>query len=163
MHRFALLPVLAIATTLAACFPSTTDQSACTSGQYWVAGYGPEMMPGASCGAASCHGQSFAVAGTVYPSAHEPDDCDGVNAPDGGVDAPDAAVLVTGSDGTTVTMLINPAGNFLTTFGLSPPFTAKVVNGNGVLAMTDAVAVGDCNSCHTASGTNGAPGRIMLP
>jgi hypothetical protein len=99
----------------------------------------------------------------VYPSAHEPDDCDGVNAPDGGVDAPDAAVLVTGSDGTTVTMLINPAGNFLTTFGLSPPFTAKVVNGNGVLAMTDAVAVGDCNSCHTASGTNGAPGRIMLP
>jgi hypothetical protein len=121
------------------------------------------MMPGASCGAASCHGQSFTAAGTVYPTAHEPDDCDGVNGQDGGVDTTDAAVLLIASDGATVTMQFNSVGNFLTTYGLAPPFTAKVVTANGVLAMTDPVDDGDCNSCHTAAGANGAPGRIMLP
>ena len=30
-------------------------------------------------------------------------------------------------------------------------------------AMVAAQTSGDCNSCHTLAGTNGAPGRIMLP
>jgi predicted CXXCH cytochrome family protein len=29
--------------------------------------------------------------------------------------------------------------------------------------MTTAVPSGDCNSCHTQTGTNNAPGRIALP
>jgi hypothetical protein len=99
----------------------------------------------------------------VYPSAHEPDTCDGVNAPDGGVEAPDAEVVVTGSDGTTISLSINAAGNFFTTYSLSAPFTAKVVNGDLERAMTETTTDGDCNSCHTESGDNGAPGRITLP
>jgi predicted CXXCH cytochrome family protein len=29
--------------------------------------------------------------------------------------------------------------------------------------MSGAVTAGDCNSCHTEQGANGAPGRIMAP
>jgi hypothetical protein len=120
------------------------------------------MEPGASCGA-SCHGAEFAVAGTVYPSAHEPDTCYGVNIPDGGVEAPDAGVVVTGADGTPIWLSIDMGGNFLTTTSVPAPFTAKVVNGDRERAMVGATTVGDCNSCHTEYGANGAPGRIMLP
>ena len=29
--------------------------------------------------------------------------------------------------------------------------------------MRDAQALGDCNSCHSQTGANNAPGRILLP
>jgi hypothetical protein len=29
--------------------------------------------------------------------------------------------------------------------------------------MVASVSVGDCNSCHTASGENGSSGRVILP
>jgi len=29
--------------------------------------------------------------------------------------------------------------------------------------MLTPLMTGDCNSCHTETGTNNAPGRIMLP
>ena len=62
---------------------STSDPFAaaqkCTSGNDWSSGEGPTMRPGEAC--ISCHsasgGPRLAVAGTVYPTAHEPDDCDG--------------------------------------------------------------------------------------
>lgn len=43
------------------------------------------------------------------------------------------------------------------------PFRAKVVAGGKERAMGREQSTGDCNSCHTEQGANGAPGRIMLP
>ncbi len=142
---------------------SPDEGTVCTTGQYWLGGYGPTMMPGASCGAATCHGTGFTVVGTVFPSEHEPDLCDGVNTPDAGVDAPDASVWVTGLDGTTISLAINMVGNFVTTSPVLPPFTVKVVSAGSERAMLEATSDGNCNSCHTALGTDGAPGRITLP
>jgi hypothetical protein len=40
--------------------------------------------------------------------------------------------------------------------------SASALSGPGG-AMGAAQSTGDCNSCHTVEGTNGAPGRILLP
>jgi hypothetical protein len=41
---------------------------------------------------------------------------------------------------------------------------AKVVNGSGVeRVMSATLTTGDCNSCHTQSGADSAPGRITIP
>jgi mono/diheme cytochrome c family protein len=116
------------------------------------------MDPGEAC--LACHqrrgGPRFAVGGTVYKTAHEPDDCDGVNR--------GLQVIVTDTNGQVVTMLVNAAGNFYSAgVALVPPFTAKVTDGTNTRAMSGAVTAGDCNSCHTEGGANGAPGRIMAP
>ena len=46
---------------------------------------------------------------------------------------------------------------------LELPFRAKVVFAGKERSMGTAQSTGDCNSCHTATGANGAPGRIVLP
>jgi hypothetical protein len=62
------------------------------------------------------------------------------------------------------TLNANAAGNFYIEKGtLSTPYTAKVVSGSKTRAMSAAQTVGDCNTCHTAAGANGAPGRILMP
>jgi hypothetical protein len=43
------------------------------------------------------------------------------------------------------------------------PFTAKVTFQGREIVMTTPQTDGDCNSCHTETGANGAPGRIKLP
>jgi mono/diheme cytochrome c family protein len=43
------------------------------------------------------------------------------------------------------------------------PFTAKVTYKGRERAMAAVQTSGDCSSCHTQTGTNGAPGRITLP
>jgi hypothetical protein len=102
------------------------------------------------------------IAGTVYPTAHEPDDCDGVS---GG----DVQVVITDAAGKTLTLSVNAAGNFYSSATITMPFNAKVVSGTKERAMQAARSTGDCNTCHTASGTNttpgeaSAPGRIMAP
>jgi hypothetical protein len=60
---------------------------------------------------------------------------------------------------------VNAAGNFYLGSPITPPFHAKVVNMlNGQeRSMVAAQTTRDCNTCHTQSGANGAPGRIMLP
>jgi hypothetical protein len=61
-------------------------------------------------------------------------------------------------------MPVNNAGNFLLQSGtLKPPFKAMVINGAKTRAMSGSVTSGDCNSCHTQTGKNGAPGRIIAP
>ena len=40
---------------------------------------------------------------------------------------------------------------------------AVVTDGVKTRQMQGTVTSGDCNSCHTVNGTNGAPGRIMAP
>jgi len=62
----------------------------------------------------------------------------------------------------------NGIGNVNSTFSTATvnSYTAKVVDANGNIvnsSLTDSHDLGrlDCNSCHTAAGTGGAPGRIV--
>jgi hypothetical protein len=136
----------------------------CTSKTTWNQGTNgsPSMEPGHAC--ISCHNSSggeaprFVIAGTLYPTGHEPDNCNGVNGSTG------AKVVVTGNNGAVVTLTPNSAGNFYSSTTLPPPYKAKVVNASGVeRVMSGTASSGDCNSCHTQSGANSAPGRIALP
>jgi len=134
----------------------------CTSGTTWRGGNheSPEMNPGMACiqcHAASDEGPRFSIAGTIYPTAHEPDLCDGAPPATG------AQVIITGADGRTLTLEPNAAGNFYSERGVASPYRAKIVTAAGERAMTAQQTSGDCNSCHSLAGANGAPGRIMLP
>ncbi|HEV8550534.1 MAG TPA: hypothetical protein VGQ57_15925 [Polyangiaceae bacterium] len=140
----------------------------CTSDQHWTRGNeeSANMHPGAAC--IDCHtsggeeeGPRFTFAGTVFPTAHEPTDCNGLN---GGADS--AEVVVVDANGTTFTMKVNSVGNFsyeARGAAVVMPYHAKVVVGGQERVMAEAQKSGDCNSCHTESGTQDAPGRIMAP
>ncbi len=122
------------------------------------------MNPGVSC--ARCHSvngggeaRGFEVAGTVYPSAHEPDLCAGA----AGVGA---TVVITGADGQVFTLQVGYSGNFNLSSRratVARPYKAEVHYQGRVRAMATPQTNGDCNSCHTVTGANGAPGRVMLP
>jgi hypothetical protein len=137
----------------------TSTPPKCTSGAYYNGGTGPNMAPGQSC--ASCHrggeAQRFTIAGTVYPTAHEPDNCNGTSGSGGGT------VVIVGASGQSITLTPNTAGNFYYTGSVSTPFTAKVTYMGRERLMTTPQTSGDCNSCHTQNGASSAPGRIMLP
>jgi hypothetical protein len=168
--------------------PYATDPI-CTSGKTnSLNNAGPAMGPGENCMDSQCHGdttwsKAFAFAGTVYPTAHEPDDCVGVTT--GAL-----SVTVTDKNGKKGTAKVIPgsgksigsAGNFYLflydrtgTKMLEPgPMTDIVVNGpNGTRAMSQTAPSGACNECHTQTGTlpdtykpgfkTTAPGRIMAP
>lgn len=138
----------------------------CTSTEKWTQGNdgSPLMNPGQACN--TCHQQSggpnLRIAGTVYPSLHEPNDCIGSKPP------PQLRVVVTDAQDRTFNMPLNASGNFIASTGLfsprpRPPFKAVVTDGVKTRAMVGSVTSGDCNSCHTVDGANGAPGRIMAP
>jgi len=132
----------------------------CTSGRTWPFGNlgSPLMHPGQAC--IACHatnpGPDFAIAGTVYPTAHEPDNCNGSG-------NSGASVVITDANGNTTTLTVNAAGNFSSQASIAKPYRAKVVVGNRERAMSVAQTSGDCNGCHTQSGASSAPGRILLP
>ena len=137
---------------------------ACTSKTTWNQGTNgsASMEPGQTC--ISCHAgtggeaPTFVIAGTLYPTGHEPDNCNGVNGNTG------ARVVISGNNGTSITLTPNSAGNFYSSTALPPPYKAKVVSSSGIeRVMSSTASSGDCNSCHTQSGANGAPGRITLP
>jgi hypothetical protein len=141
--------------------------STCTSDRHWTGGdtRSELMHPGGTC--INCHttgvglfnlqhGPSFTLAGTLFPSAHEPDDCNG--AAGSGV-----SIVVKGANGQMVTMTPNTVGNFHSATRVTMPYTVEVHYQGRVRAMTTPQSTGDCNSCHTERGTSGAPGRIMLP
>jgi hypothetical protein len=135
----------------------------CTSGEYWDDGDddSPRMHPGGPC--VSCHAQEdgpeFTIGGTVYPTAHEPTDCNGVD----GEDDVEVSVVITDAEGQVLTLEVNDVGNFYTERQIAFPFNAKVVAGGRERHMGAAQMTGNCNGCHTESGANGAPGRIMAP
>jgi hypothetical protein len=135
--------------------------SVCTSNKLWNGITDENMRPGEAC--ISCHATNseapkFVVAGTVYPSLHEPADCNGSNA------ARAAIVVITDAQGVEHNVPVNSAGNFrLESVAISLPYHARVQVGSATRSMTSAQTSGDCNSCHTESGTNSAPGRITLP
>ncbi len=133
----------------------------CTSGVYRTSNEGSQSMrPGNPC--ITCHAQSggeapsFSIAGTVYPTAHEPNDCVGVGS---GVQV----VIMDQNGNTQLTLTTNSAGNFQSEASISKPYRAKVVYNGKERAMSATQTDGNCNSCHTESGANGAPGRIMEP
>ncbi len=142
--------------------PFATDPI-CTNGTSTVNIGSQFMYPGEAC--VSCHasngGPKLALGGTVYPTAHEPDNCKGANV--GG-----AFVQVTDSTNRIFKVAVNTAGNFYAAAppNLTPPYTVKLTYQGRERDMTGLVTAptdGDCNSCHTETGTNGAPGRILLP
>lgn len=157
-HRHAALALI-----LASCAPAPdgAQEPRCTSGVTWDRGNerSPLMHPGAPC--LDCHsrlhGPSFYVAGTIYPSLHEPDDCRGVDT------AP--LVQLTDASGTTLTLNANAAGNFYLKMRdpFVPPYTARITYQGRMREMATLQQSGDCNLCHTADGANGSPGRIILP
>jgi hypothetical protein len=134
----------------------------CTSKVTWKGGRqgSGSMDPGMPC--IDCHSTSdrapiFAVAGTLYPTAHEPDLCDGANGSVG------AKVVITDANGLAVTLYTNEAGSFYYQDTIATPYTAKVIYMGRERAMATAQTSGDCNSCHTQYGAMSAPGRILLP
>jgi mono/diheme cytochrome c family protein len=133
----------------------------CTSNVTWPGGDGALMDPGRAC--ISCHATSggeaptFTIAGTLYPTAHEPDLCYGANGTNG------AVVVITGADGASFSIVPNAAGNFTHQGAVAKPFQAKVTYMGRERVMATAQTSGDCNSCHTQAGAMSAPGRIILP
>lgn len=146
--------------------PSPSSGVVCTSGLTWNSSRrGTTMNPGRAC--ITCHeaedddGPIVQIGGTVYPTFHEPDLCYGANGP-----ATGAHVVITDAIGQVFDLPVGPTGNFAKLAGgvaVRMPFRAKVVVGGAERAMATPQSTGDCNSCHTVAGANGAPGRIALP
>lgn len=138
----------------------------CTSGTYWTQGddSSREMHPGGTC--VSCHATAPnppdpqpTIAGTVYPTAHEPTDCDGT----GGTPTSPITIDVFDAAGHTFTMTANRAGNFMANDRVTFPITAAVHFEGRTRVMATEQPSAECNACHTEAGTMGAPGRVMAP
>ena len=137
------------------------DAASCSLGSSGLLGLipGATMSPGLGC--VSCHASTGAkklnVAGTVYPTLHEPDLCIGASM--------GLQVVITDAQGTAHTLSVNGSGNFYDDglLAFPTPYTAKVVGPNGSIPMVTPQTSGDCNSCHTSAGAQGAAGRIVGP
>jgi hypothetical protein len=161
----------------------------CTSGQSWTGGNNGafDMNPGWAC--VSCHlgnnfngqnppppkskvDEAWFFMGTVYPSLNERDRCKA---------RPPSSVRVeildmSGNVVVTMTPSAN-SGNFASDSRLAHstrafrynatnvplPYRARVWNGEASRTMMTPQTVGDCNTCHTERGSNGAAGRIVYP
>jgi hypothetical protein len=120
------------------------------------------MRPGRAC--IDCHSQvadpqppPFDIAGTVYPTVHEPSDCRG---------AENATVVIIDAKGVVHELQTNAAGNFMLDTPekgdpLPMPYRAVVSWQGNLREMLTPQTNGDCNSCHTESGI-GPLGRIYL-
>lgn len=136
-----------------------TATPTCTSGrQSRPTDNSPTMSPGQAC--LSCHqrqgiARNMRIAGTIYPSAHEPDLCQG---------ATPATVEIYDAQGARVASLTtNRAGNFTGTQVAPPNYSAHVLLNGREVWSTSPHNGGDCNACHTQSGSSGARGRIIVP
>ncbi len=116
-----------------------------------------QMYPGEAC--LDCHrrereGPNFAAAGTVYPRIHDDHGCVG----ESGI-----TVEITDANGQVHTARTNSTGNFEFRRSFALPYTARVYSSAGESVMIAAQTDGDCNSCHTMEGLEGAPGRMFIP
>jgi cytochrome c553 len=139
----------------------------CTSNTYFSGEEGATMDPGQACN--NCHAsrgvRTFTVAGTVFPTGHEPDNCNGA--------VSGATVVITDANKKVITLDVDQlgggSGNFNWTGSLALPYSAKVVHNGKTRSMATTQRSGDCNGCHTQKGTTTvggavpAPGRITLP
>jgi hypothetical protein len=139
----------------------------CTSGSMWTSGNlgSSNMNPGQAC--VTCHktqkpSRAYYFMGTAYPTAHEQTNCNA--APPSGI----VVEIIDANGNTALTLPVrSPSGNFFSTStsaGIALPYRARIRNAQGAtLEMTTPQMNGDCNSCHTEQGANGAPGRIVWP
>ncbi|MGC4092454.1 MAG: hypothetical protein QM756_32170 [Polyangiaceae bacterium] len=150
-------------TTASGGAPTTSDPlntvAGCSSGSMWTRGQNPQMRPGEAC--ITCHAQEddaplFSIAGTVFPTGHEVNDCN-ASASNG------ATIVITDQQNVEHRLTANTVGNFFLETAIPMPYKAKVVTAKGERLMITPQTSGDCNSCHTQAGTQGAPGRVTLP
>jgi hypothetical protein len=147
--------------------PNPFDAPAqCTSGSYFPpnGNEGKTMNPGKAC--VQCHknegeGPLFSIAGTVYATAHEPDNCNAKV--ESGPAISTAIVEITDKNGVVHPIPVNSVGNFSTQSSIPKPYTAKIKYDGRERVMVAAQTNGDCNVCHTQYGTQDAPGRVLLP
>jgi len=160
-----------LAAWLALCACSEApDAMVCSTGRMVGTSEGEDMSPGEACNECHAYANSggeggmeapiFGFAGTVYETAHEPDGCAGGDAQGGG----GARVEVVSATGKRYVAPVTRGGNFM----LDPtviafPITARVKYGGRSRWMIDPIMTGDCNTCHSAVGEEGASGRIRLP
>lgn len=138
-----------------------TDQQ-CLSGVSWVGGETetPRMHPGRDC--LGCHAdvgeaQEVILAGTVYEGPNQIDDCYGVEG---------VTVQITDSTNKVIELTSNSTGNFVLfseSGSITPPYSAKLIYEGRERPMAAMQTELSCNSCHTETGANGAPGRILAP
>jgi hypothetical protein len=147
-----------------------TTVAVCSSNVYWAGkDQGSEAMhPGGKCD--TCHDKNpmtapdFKVVGTVYPTLHEPDDCNGVASGMNDKGEPTVKVVVTDRTQRTLPFLaVNSVGNFTRPDETLFPVWVKVVANGKENKMMMQAPHGDCNACHTQKGEEGAPGRITIP
>lgn len=134
----------------------------CVSGLKWVGGdeESPNMHPGGDC--MGCHessgeGPTFAIAGTVFELLDEPDECFGFEG---------ATIEIVDAEGREFSLPTNEAGNFYLAESDGPiamPYRASVVVDGAKRDMISMQASGNCSTCHSASGAQGAPGRVVIP
>ena len=116
-----------------------------------------EMYPGEAC--VECHrnegeGPIFSIAGTVYETVSERDLCLGLEG---------TKVVITDANGVEKTLTSNSSGNFAFEGSIATPYTAKLVDSSGKeMPMVTPQTNGDCNTCHSPGGTDGAAGRIYV-
>lgn len=158
-------------------YSAGTTTETCTSGQTWTGGTNESevMNPGFAC--RSCHlgnnfqnqnpggvaekGKAYFFMGTAYGSVKQADLCAAADVPSGAV-----VEILDMNDAVQATLTINAAGNFYsksTSAGFTLPYKARVKANGKTNAMGSAQMDGDCNTCHTATGLNGAPGRVFFP
>jgi hypothetical protein len=155
--------------------------SACVSGRRWTRGDDGNraMNPGQAC--LSCHRRRAGdeedaprqLAGTAYEADGQEDNCYGF-AGNRSTGAGGAYVEVVDGAGTQIRFAINESGNFLHddehgSVLRFPLRSAAVVGPTGVRnEMGFGPPHGDCNACHTRTGTttvsggDPAPGRILV-
>lgn len=141
---------------------STFDAaSQCASGRFWSStATGADMNPGRAC--IACHfentGEPKLVAGgTVYAATREPDRCYG----EAGV-----VVAIDDAEVRTLRLTTGPTGNFSVKVGaatIAAPYAVRILFDGREKASQTPHTLGDCNGCHTATGANGASGRLTLP
>lgn len=139
----------------------------CVSGTYWTRGdHGDNFMhPGRAC--IECHSQRrrgpvFSVAGTIFNARREENECFG-NAGDP-VTGRKTWVEVVDQSNQPFIIEPNASGNFYTTHTFRYPLRrVRVISPSGHFAQMDNPPSGDCNSCHTREGAEGAPGRVIAP
>jgi hypothetical protein len=109
----------------------------------------------------SASSRAYYFMGTVFPDFHENDLCIDVNA--GGV----TVQIYDASGAMQYEMTPNNVGNFYIASkqaNLTLPYTASITGPTGKKRwMLTPQVIGDCNTCHTVQGLNGAPGRIVIP
>jgi len=141
----------------------------CTSGSTSRSNEGTSMNPGEAC--ISCHTQrgqrAFTIAGTLFATGHEPNRCNGATG--AAADVGQAQIVIVDANHRTTTIAVSsPSGNFTYSGAIATPYTAKVVYQGRERVMATPQTSGDCNGCHTATGsstTGGAPapGRVTMP